>query len=72
MLALQDVLPALFSFSLVYVLVSLVQRSRRATALPTKTTDNGKLDAPPESSWVLPQPESKQQICTTDSPKYRP
>lgn len=76
---LQAVLPALFSFSLVYILVTLFQRLSRSKSFSSslssspssKATSSGTQYAP-EINWTLPLPQSIEEICSTDAPKYRP
>jgi hypothetical protein len=64
--SLQAVWPALFSFSLVYVVVTLYQRLRiQPSSKPAAVFA-------PESNWILPAAQSKRDIYTTDAPKYRP
>lgn len=65
--SLQAVWPALFSFSLVYIVATLYQRFK-APAPASKSA----AAFSPESNWMLPAPQSTRDICNSDAPKYRP
>jgi hypothetical protein len=67
--SLQPFLPALLSFSVVYILVTLYQRFQRAK--PSAPVPNVTVYKP-ESNWVLPASQSKLDILSSDAPKYRP
>lgn len=79
--SLQAILPALFSFSLVFILVSAYRSAAHKGQLSSTSPSNTEKQpivanaapfAASESSWILPVAEPISEIYSNDAPKYRP